>query len=191
MKILVQEADGALLVKALRQIGHDARLQAESDWRPDVIHLPGKFPQLLAIDYDHWNPATDKNLVRRYNKNTLSLKQFNRIALQKKLALPNNQAEPLILEAAKIDPNDSLFFAGSDILVGLQGTVVLIAQRYGTISVDHQTQLNKMVKLFADQAAWQKLQKELMAKDSSWDAAAKRCLAVYVRELNQKLFKTV
>lgn len=49
-----------------------------------------------GIDYDIWNPATDKNIPRRYSPATLSLKHENKIELQKRNSLPQKVETPVI-----------------------------------------------------------------------------------------------
>lgn len=44
-----------------------------------------------GIDYDAYNPKTDKNLFMNYDINTLSLKKKNKIGLQRELALEENE----------------------------------------------------------------------------------------------------
>jgi starch synthase len=41
-----------------------------------------------GIDADQWNPETDPNIIEHFNISTLTKKQLNKIALQKKLSLP-------------------------------------------------------------------------------------------------------
>ena len=49
-----------------------------------------------GIDYDIYNPLTDTNLVKNYDKDTLSYKIQNKLELQKIYNLPNRQDVPLI-----------------------------------------------------------------------------------------------
>ncbi len=49
-----------------------------------------------GVDYDIWNPAKDSMIVRRYNKNTLSLKAINKTALQKQAGLAVDESVPLL-----------------------------------------------------------------------------------------------
>lgn len=49
-----------------------------------------------GIDYDIWNPATDKNIPKRYSPATLSLKVENKSELQKQNNLPQKKETPVI-----------------------------------------------------------------------------------------------
>lgn len=50
---------------------------------------------LNGIDDDEWNPGTDTHLEQRYNRRTLALKAKNKLALQKQVALPNDEFIPV------------------------------------------------------------------------------------------------
>ncbi len=56
-----------------------------------------------GIDYEIWNPATDKNLVKRYSPVTLSLKIENKLALQKDMGLEPSDSIPLIGMVSRLD----------------------------------------------------------------------------------------
>ena len=49
-----------------------------------------------GIDYDIWNPATDKNIPKRYSPATLSLKAENKLELQRQNNLPQKKETPVI-----------------------------------------------------------------------------------------------
>jgi starch synthase len=49
-----------------------------------------------GIDYDVWDPATDKNIPKRYSAATLSLKGENKAELQKQNDLPRKKEMPVI-----------------------------------------------------------------------------------------------
>jgi starch synthase len=49
-----------------------------------------------GLDYDLWNPATDKAIAKRYSTATISLKVENKYALQKLNNLPQKKEMPLI-----------------------------------------------------------------------------------------------
>jgi starch synthase len=49
-----------------------------------------------GIDYDVWNPATDKDIPKRYNAATLSLKAQNKLELQKQNDLPQKKETPVV-----------------------------------------------------------------------------------------------
>lgn len=56
-----------------------------------------------GVDDELWNPATDKHLVKRYSRMTLSLKTQNKAALQKEMGLPAREEIPLIGMVSRLD----------------------------------------------------------------------------------------
>ena len=57
--------------------------------RDDLIGI------LNGIDYDHWNPETDKYLTATFNHLSLNKKQLNKTTLQKQLGLPAKKRLPI------------------------------------------------------------------------------------------------
>jgi len=51
---------------------------------------------LNGIDYDEWNPETDKELARKYSARLSSDKVYNKVALQKELGLKVSPDVPLL-----------------------------------------------------------------------------------------------
>jgi starch synthase len=51
---------------------------------------------LNGIDMDEWNPGSDKLITHNYNRRTVAQKINNKVALQKQLDLPVNEAIPLL-----------------------------------------------------------------------------------------------
>lgn len=49
-----------------------------------------------GIDYDVYNPATDKHIFEKYDVNSLDKKLDNKLALQKELGLPENRSAIMI-----------------------------------------------------------------------------------------------
>ena len=49
-----------------------------------------------GIDYDVYNPDTDKNLFVNYGPNTLAMKNENKVKLQEQLGLPVDRNIPMI-----------------------------------------------------------------------------------------------
>jgi starch synthase len=66
-----------------------------------------------GVDDELWNPATDKHLVKRYSRMTLSLKGQNKTALQKEMGLPVQEEIPLLGIVSRLDVQK-----GFDILTG-------------------------------------------------------------------------
>ncbi|MFC1511381.1 glycogen synthase [Candidatus Margulisiibacteriota bacterium] len=56
-----------------------------------------------GVDYEIWNPATDRNLVKRFSKATLSLRSQNKAALQKEIGLPQDEKIPVIGIVSRLD----------------------------------------------------------------------------------------
>lgn len=54
------------------------------------------FGVINGLDYDIWNPATDKNIPKRYSPATLSLKAENKLELQRQNGLPQKNSLPVI-----------------------------------------------------------------------------------------------
>jgi len=48
-----------------------------------------------GIDYDTWDPATDKSLIKNYNENSIDNKIENKLALQKEFGLPQGPQIPV------------------------------------------------------------------------------------------------
>lgn len=49
-----------------------------------------------GLDYSVWDPATDKNIPRRYSPATLDLKIYNKLELQKRNSLPQKKETPVM-----------------------------------------------------------------------------------------------
>lgn len=57
-----------------------------------------------GIDYDDYNPATDKNIFYQYDINSLGKKIDNKTELQKQLGLPENRNVPLVAIVSRLVP---------------------------------------------------------------------------------------
>ena len=55
-----------------------------------------------GIDYDVYNPATDKNLFKNYDADTSEGKTDNKVELQKRLGLPVNRRTPLVALVSRL-----------------------------------------------------------------------------------------
>ncbi|MBR2214627.1 MAG: glycogen synthase GlgA [Selenomonadaceae bacterium] len=55
-----------------------------------------------GIDYDVYNPATDKNLFVNYDINTVERKRDNKVQLQKQLGLPENRRIPMVALVSRL-----------------------------------------------------------------------------------------
>ncbi|MBN3033909.1 MAG: glycogen synthase [Candidatus Saganbacteria bacterium] len=66
-----------------------------------------------GLDYDVWNPATDRNIAKRYSPATLSLKIENKLELQRHNNLPQKKETPVIGLIARLADQKGL-----DILAG-------------------------------------------------------------------------
>ena len=58
---------------------------------------------LNGVDYEIWNPATDKNLAKRFSRMTLSLRVENKLVLQKEMGLPEDMDVPLLGIVSRLD----------------------------------------------------------------------------------------
>jgi hypothetical protein len=222
---------------------------------------------LEGIDYEKWNPALNRNLVRRYSRGTLSLKIKNKSPLQTELGLPISDSIPLIAALADSEGQDELveviseilkyecqivcfgileqglidvrnkfpaklgikagfdldsaqrIFAGSDLvflphhaklcepahLIGFKyGTVPIIARRLSNTLADFDpgtgkgdgfvykknsagsllSAVKRAIETYKNKYVWRKLQEKIMDYDFSWNVAAKKYLALYVKALD-------
>jgi starch synthase len=67
---------------------------------------------LNGVDYDVWNPLTDKNLARPFDADTLDARLENKRALQRRLGLPQNDAVPLVAMVTRLDGQKGLDITG-------------------------------------------------------------------------------
>jgi starch synthase len=56
-----------------------------------------------GIDYDEYNPATDRCLVRNYDPGTIEKRGENKLALQKRSGLPQNPDIPLVGMVSRLE----------------------------------------------------------------------------------------
>jgi len=61
------------------------------------------FGILNGIDYDFWNPKTDKLIYKNYTSSTVHRKEDNKIALQKEFNLPLKKNVPVISMVSRLD----------------------------------------------------------------------------------------
>ena len=61
-----------------------------------------------GIDYDVYNPRTDKNLAETYDINTLDRKLDNKVALQRQLGLPEGRNIPMVALVSRLVPPKGL-----------------------------------------------------------------------------------
>ncbi len=67
---------------------------------------------LNGLDYDIWNPATDKNLANPYDVHHLQNRQQNRWALQTRANLPQRDNVPLVAMVSRLDAQKGLDITG-------------------------------------------------------------------------------
>ena len=58
---------------------------------------------LNGLDYDVWNPATDRHLAARFDVNSLDARAANKSALQARLGLPQRDDVPLVSMVTRLD----------------------------------------------------------------------------------------
>jgi len=230
-----------------------------------------------GIDYDVWNPATDKSIPKRYSPATLSLKIENKLELQREHNLPQKKETPIIGMITRLadqkgldilagalpqimhehcqfvvlgtgDPKyhklmqdlkkkypdhigvnlkfdailAELIYAGSDMFLMPSryepcGLGQLISFKYGTIPIVRKTggladtvhdfnpksgegegfvfeeysskallgAVTKAIETFHKKSVWKPLQEKVMQLDYSWDASAKKYIALYMKALEK------
>ncbi|MBM3154239.1 MAG: glycogen synthase GlgA [Chloroflexi bacterium] len=105
------------------------------------------FGIINGLDYDKYNPASDSFLAANYDSSTLTKKALNKLALQRKVGLQENEKVPLIGMVSRLDEQkgfdilldtfDSMLQRTSAQLVILgrgkeyyQAKLVYVAERY-------------------------------------------------------------
>lgn len=89
---------------------------------------------LNGIDYDEFNPATDKFIVSKYSASKLSLKSENKVALFKELGLVGNEKTPLFTMVTRLTWQkgmDLVLAAIVDVLHQGANVVVVGSGEYG------------------------------------------------------------
>ena len=67
---------------------------------------------LNGMDYDVWNPQTDRNLARPFDAEDLTARMENKQALQQRLGLPQREDVPLIGMVTRLDSQKGLEIVG-------------------------------------------------------------------------------
>src|ERR1700752_4591420 len=67
---------------------------------------------LNGMDYDVWNPQTDKNLARPFDAETLDARIENKRGLQERLGLPQRDDVPLLSMVTRLDAQKGLEIVG-------------------------------------------------------------------------------
>src|SRR5262245_8788010 len=67
---------------------------------------------LNGMDYDVWNPQTDKNLARHFDAETLDKRIENKRALQERLGLPQRDDVPLLSMVTRLDAQKGIEIVG-------------------------------------------------------------------------------
>ncbi|PXA04491.1 starch synthase [Coraliomargarita sinensis] len=70
-------------------------------------HAPKYGGVLNGIDYEAWNPQSDKHLAAQYNADTVGKKYDNKRALRERLLLADNE-KPIIAHIGRLDPQKGL-----------------------------------------------------------------------------------
>jgi starch synthase len=84
-----------------------------------------------GIDYDEYNPATDRRLERNYDSTALERRLDNKLALQKKGGLPQNTDIPLIGMVSRLEEQkgiDLLLQAIDQFIVETKAQLVVLGQ---------------------------------------------------------------
>lgn len=115
--------------------GLDGLLRARSQ---DVFGI------INGIDYELWNPATDKNIVKRYSPATIFLKAENKLELQRQNKLPENKEVPIIGLVTRLADQKGfdIFSAALDEIMALDCQVVILGtgdQKYHELLLKEQS----------------------------------------------------
>jgi len=85
-----------------------------------LLEVKEKFFGIVnGIDYEEFNPKTDKLLFQNYDKSTLEKRSMNKLALQEEFDLPVNQDIPVFGFVGRLD-----FQKGVDLIVRTFGHVL-------------------------------------------------------------------
>lgn len=76
---------------------------------------------LNGVDYDVWNPETDKNLAENFNADTLEARAENKRVLQEKLGLPQRADVPLIGMVTRLDAQKGMEIMGHPLHLLMNG----------------------------------------------------------------------
>lgn len=83
----------------------DIQTEAHGQKLHGVLGSKGRILGIVnGVDYGVWNPATDSNLVARFDAEDVSNKARCKGALQKELGLPLDAEVPIIVEVGRIVP---------------------------------------------------------------------------------------
>ncbi len=100
---------------------------------------------LNAVDYDIWNPKTDKLIYRKYSIDTLKNKTFNKVRLQKELGLKINKNSFLLVMVSRLAEQKGLDLLNEVLDFILQKHQVVIL---GTGNVKYHRSLAKIQEKF-------------------------------------------
>ena len=67
---------------------------------------------LNGLDYEQWNPSTDRLIARKYDADHLDLRIHNKLALQDRLGLPKRTDVPLVAMVSRLDKQKGLDIVG-------------------------------------------------------------------------------
>ena len=76
---------------------------------------------LNGIDYDVWNPATDERLVREFDATTAQRRVANKLALQERLGLRQDEGVPLVAMVTRLDAQKGMEITGHVIHLLMSG----------------------------------------------------------------------
>jgi starch synthase len=80
----------------------------------DLLHFRDQdvYGILNGMDYDVWNPQTDKHLAQPFGSETLDTRIENKRALQERLGLPQRDEVPLVSMVTRLDAQKGLEILG-------------------------------------------------------------------------------
>ncbi|MFA6418149.1 MAG: glycogen synthase GlgA [Candidatus Margulisiibacteriota bacterium] len=108
------------------------------------------FGIINGIDYEIWNPATDKNIVKRYSPATIFLKAENKLELQRQNKLPENKEIPIIGLVTRLADQKGfdIFSAALDEIMALGCQVVILGtgdQKYHELLLREQARFPEKI----------------------------------------------
>lgn len=109
---------------------------------------------LNGIDYDSWNPSTDKRLPSQFDKESLEQREENRRALQATVGLPQVPNIPILAIISRLDWQKGLEITGHPIhllLNGYSGPAQFIV--LGTGSPEYENMFSRLASYHRDKMA--------------------------------------
>lgn len=143
----IVSADAVTTVSAT--YAREIQTEAGGERLDGVLKAKGRVLGIVnGVDYGVWNPATDSNLVARFDAENASNKARCKGALQKELSLPLDEHAPLLVNVGRIVPQKGtdLFIealprilrgSNAQVAVAGDGDAALIAKLEAAVEKSH------------------------------------------------------